>query len=54
MNRLPTVVACLVAAGAAAAGAPAGTFAGRLEPAPAGGGFRMDDFWVWCGSVARG
>lgn len=54
MNRLLTAIACLVAAGTAAVGAPVGTFADRLEPAPAGGGFRMDDFWVWCGSVARG
>lgn len=23
-------------------------------PAPVGGGFSMDDWWVWCGSVIRG
>jgi len=25
-----------------------------LHPAPVGGGFAMDDYWVWCGSVIRG
>jgi len=29
-------------------------FADRLLPAPVGGGFAMDDYWVWCGSVIRG
>ncbi len=29
-------------------------FQKRLLPAPASGGFRMDGFWVWCGSVVRG
>ncbi|MEX0886574.1 MAG: glycoside hydrolase family protein [Phycisphaeraceae bacterium] len=29
-------------------------FASRLEPAVVGGGFAMDDYWVWCGSVVRG
>jgi hypothetical protein len=28
-------------------------FIDRLLPAPVGGGFRMDDYWIWCGSVAR-
>ena len=29
-------------------------FHDRLQPAPADGGFRMDGYWVWCGSVIRG
>lgn len=29
-------------------------FKDRLLPAPVGGGFAMDDYWVWCGSVIRG
>lgn len=29
-------------------------FASRLLPAPLDGGFRMDGFWVWCGSVIKG
>jgi len=29
-------------------------FIDRLQPAPVGGGFSMDDYWVWCGSVIRG
>jgi hypothetical protein len=29
-------------------------FIDRLLPAPVTGGFAMDDFWVWCGSVIRG
>lgn len=29
-------------------------FADRLLPAPVGGGFAMDGWWVWCGSVVRG
>ena len=29
-------------------------FAGRIEPAPVNGGFKMDDYWVWCGSVIKG
>lgn len=28
-------------------------FIERLAPAPVGGGFAMDDYWVWCGSVIR-
>lgn len=28
--------------------------ADRLLPAPIGGGFRMEGYWVWCGSVIRG
>ena len=26
----------------------------RLKPAPVGGGFALEDYWVWCGSVLRG
>lgn len=26
----------------------------RMLPAPVGGGFRMEHWWVWCGSVVRG
>ncbi|MCF7837799.1 MAG: glycoside hydrolase family protein [Candidatus Marinimicrobia bacterium] len=26
----------------------------RILPAPRGGGFRMEGYWVWCGSVIRG
>lgn len=29
-------------------------FSSRLLPAPVGGGFRMDGYWVWCGSVIKG
>lgn len=29
-------------------------FAQRLQPAPKNGGFGMDDYWVWCGSVIKG
>jgi len=31
----------------------AGGFFERLGPAPVGGGFAMEDWWVWCGSPAR-
>lgn len=30
------------------------SFAQRLQPAPLGGGFALEDDWVWCGSVIRG
>ena len=30
------------------------SFADRILPAPVNGGFRMDGYWVWCGSVIRG
>ncbi|WP_135547578.1 glycoside hydrolase family protein [Paenibacillus cymbidii] len=30
------------------------SFQERLLPAPVGGGFAMDDYWVWCGSVIEG
>ncbi len=26
----------------------------RMLPAPVGGGFRMEGYWVWCGSVIKG
>ncbi|MDF2937403.1 MAG: glycosyl hydrolase family 43 [Paenibacillaceae bacterium] len=26
----------------------------RLLPAPRNGGFRLDDYWVWCGSAVQG
>ncbi len=29
-------------------------FLGRIAPAPVNGGFRMDGYWVWCGSVIKG
>ena len=29
-------------------------FIDRLQPAPVSGGFRMADYWVWCGSVIQG
>lgn len=29
-------------------------FRERILQAPVGKGFRMDDYWVWCGSVVRG
>jgi hypothetical protein len=29
-------------------------FIDRLQPAPVNGGFRMPDYWVWCGSVIQG
>ena len=29
-------------------------FIDRIEPAPVGGGFAMEGYWVWCGSVIRG
>lgn len=29
-------------------------FIERILPAPARGGFQMDDYWIWCGSVIRG
>lgn len=30
------------------------SFISRLQPAPVGGGFAMDDYWVWCGSAVEG
>jgi len=30
------------------------SFSNRLLPAPRNGGFTMDGYWVWCGSVIRG
>jgi hypothetical protein len=29
-------------------------FIDKILPAPVGGGFAMDDYWVWCGSVIQG
>lgn len=29
-------------------------FSGHFKPAPVKGGFAMEDYWVWCGSVVRG
>lgn len=29
-------------------------FHSRLMPAPLNGGFRLDGYWVWCGSVIKG
>lgn len=34
--------------------AAAMSFNYRLGPAPRDGGFRMEDYWVWCGSAIRG
>ena len=28
--------------------------AAMIQPAPLGGGFAMDGYWIWCGSVIRG
>ena len=33
---------------------PPKAFIDRLQPAPAGGGFSMDQYWVWGGSCVRG
>lgn len=30
------------------------SFISKLKPAPIGGGFEMEGYWVWCGSVIRG
>lgn len=30
------------------------SFQDRLLPAPLDGGFKMDDYWIWCGSVIKG
>jgi len=29
-------------------------FIDRIMPAPVGGGFAMEEYWVWCGSAIRG
>ena len=29
-------------------------FIDRILPAPVGGGFALDDYWVWCGSAIQG
>jgi len=31
-----------------------GTLKERMLPAPVGGGFAMEGYWVWCGSVIKG
>lgn len=31
-----------------------GSFMDKMLPAPRSGGFRMKDYWVWCGSVIKG
>jgi hypothetical protein len=36
------------------AAAQVNEFRDRLLPAPMDGGFRMDGYWVWCGSVIKG
>ncbi|MCF7838248.1 MAG: glycoside hydrolase family protein [Candidatus Marinimicrobia bacterium] len=33
---------------------PVRPFSSRIQPAPRDGGFAMEDFWIWCGSVVRG
>ncbi len=40
--------------GASAASSAARTVLSRLQPAVAGGGFELKDFWVWCGAPIRG
>jgi hypothetical protein len=35
-------------------GTTARTFLSRLQPAVAGGGFELPDYWVWCGAPIRG
>jgi predicted GH43/DUF377 family glycosyl hydrolase len=37
-----------------AAFAQTNEFADRLLPAPMDGGFKMEGYWVWCGSVVKG
>jgi len=31
-----------------------GKLSDHMLPAPVGGGFAMDDYWIWCGSVIKG
>lgn len=38
----------------AARSAPGGGFIDRLQPAPPDGGFSMEGYWIWGGSVMRG
>jgi len=45
---------CSIVFATCAAGAFAGGFDDRLLPAPVDGGFRMEAYWVWCGSVIQG
>jgi len=44
----------LIAAASMSSDAQTNEFADRLLPAPLDGGFRMDGYWVWCGSVIKG
>ena len=37
-----------------ARGAPRSAFIERLRPAVKGGGFALEDYWVWCGSAIAG
>ncbi|WP_216624612.1 glycoside hydrolase family protein [Paenibacillus foliorum] len=30
------------------------SFIKNMQPAPVGGGFEMDNYWIWCGSVIQG
>jgi hypothetical protein len=57
------VIRQLITSGVLAWVAPSLLFAGnaackpfftRLQTAPVDGGFRMNDYWVWCGSVMKG
>jgi hypothetical protein len=45
---------CLLIACSIAIQAQTNEFRERLLPAPMDGGFRMDGYWVWCGSVIKG
>ena len=37
-----------------AIGGQTNEFHDKLLPAPMDGGFKMDGYWVWCGSVIKG
>jgi predicted GH43/DUF377 family glycosyl hydrolase len=45
---------CLLIVCSIVANAQTNEFRERLLPAPVDGGFRMDGYWVWCGSVIKG
>jgi predicted GH43/DUF377 family glycosyl hydrolase len=53
INRL-IIAAIFTGLVAAAAAAQTNEFHDLLLPAPLDGGFRMDGYWVWCGSVIKG
>jgi len=53
IKTLPTLC-MLIAVMSVGSVAQTNEFADRLLPAPVGGGFRMDNYWVWCGSVIKG